>query len=70
MRLSEALGLIWDDIKLEHKYPHIDLTPHPWRRLKTSSSKRLIPLVGTSLEAVKVMHRQCDNLFLFKSYAS
>ena len=70
MRLSEALGLIWDDIKLEHEYPHIDLTPHPWRRLKTSSSKRLIPLVGASLEAVKVMHRQCDNLFLFKSYAS
>ena len=70
MRLSEALGLVWDDFKLNHEYPHIDLKPHPWRRLKTSSSKRLIPLVGTSLEAVKVMHRQCDNSFLFKSYAS
>ena len=70
MRLSEALGLVWDDIKLEHEYPHIDLKPHPWRRLKTSSSKRLIPLVGASLEAVKVMHRQCDNSFLFKSYAN
>ncbi len=70
MRLSEAVGLVWDDVKLKHEYPHIDLKPHPWRRLKTSSSKRLIPLVGTSLEAVKVMHRQCDNSFLFKSYAS
>ena len=70
MRLSEALGLVWDDVQLEHKYPHIDLKPHPWRRLKTSGSKRLIPLVGTSLEAVKVMHCQCDNSFLFKSYAS
>ena len=70
MRLSEALGLVWDDVKLAHEYPHIDLKLHPWRRLKTSSSKRLIPLVGASLEAVKVMHRQCDNSFLFKSYAS
>ena len=70
MRLSEALGLVWDDVQLEHEFPHIDLKPHPWRRLKTSSSKRLIPLVGTSLEAVKVMHRQCDNSFLFNSYAS
>jgi len=70
MRLSEALGLVWGDVVLDHEYPHIDLKPHPWRRLKTSSSKRLIPLVGASLEAVKVMHRQCDNSFLFKSYAS
>ena len=70
MRLSEALGLVWDDVVLAHEYPYIDLKPHPWRRLKTSSSKRLIPLVGASLEAIKVMHRQCDNLFLFKSYAS
>ena len=45
MRLSEALGLVWDDVKLKYEYPHIDLKPHPWRRLKTSSSKRLIPLV-------------------------
>ena len=70
MRLSEAVGLVWDDIKLNHEFPHIDIKPHPWRRLKTSSSKRLIPLVGASLEAVKIMHRQCDNSFLFKSYAS
>ena len=70
MRLSEALGLVWDDIKLNHEYPHIALKPHPWRRLKTPSSKRLIPLVGASLEVVKVMHRQCDNPFLFKSYGS
>ena len=70
MRLSEAVGLVWDDVALVHEYPHIDLKPHPWRRLKTSSSKRLVPLVGASLEAVKVMHRQCDNSFLFKSYAS
>ena len=68
MRLSEALGLIWDDINLNHQYPHISLTPHPWRPLKTSGSKRLIPIVGAAYETVKIMHRQRTNPFLFNSY--
>ena len=29
MRLSEALGLVWTDIYLDHDYPHISLKPHP-----------------------------------------
>ena len=70
MRLSEALGLVWDDIHLEHKYPHIDLKSHPWRPLKTHSSKRLIPLVGAALKAINHMHCQRSNSFLFQSYAS
>lgn len=70
MRLSEALGLVWDDIHLDHKYPHINLKPHPWRRLKTPSSKRLIPLVGTASKAINIMHCQRSNRFLFQSYAS
>ena len=70
MRLSEALGLVWDDVKLKHECPHISLKPHPWRRLKTAGSKRLIPLVGASLEAIKVMHRQSTTQFLFPSYAN
>ena len=69
MRLSEALGLVWSDIKLEHACPHVQLVPHPWRRLKTPSSKRLIPLVGASLDAVKTMHQQRSTQFLFNSYA-
>ena len=52
MRLSEALGLVWGDIDLKHKHPHINLVPHPWRPLKTSGSKRLVPLVGASLKAI------------------
>ena len=70
MRLSEALGLIWDDIYLDHEYPHISLTTHPWRPLKTSGSKRLIPLVGAAYEAVKIMHRQRTNPFLFNLYTN
>ena len=38
MRLSEAVGLIRDDVVLDHQYPHINLKPHPWRSLKTVSS--------------------------------
>ena len=71
MRLSEALGLVWSDIELDHEYPHINLVEHPWRHLKTSGSKRLVPLVGASLEALNIMHRQGFNTkFLFPSYTN
>ena len=68
MRLSEALGLVWDDVNLDHKYPHIRVIPHPWRPLKTVGSKRLIPLVGAAYEALQIMHRHRSTSFLFNSY--
>jgi integrase len=68
MRLTEALGLIWSDFKLDHEYPHINLIPHPWRPLKTVGSKRLIPLVGAAYVATKIMHRHRSTSFLFNSY--
>ena len=49
MRLGEAVGLLKADIHLENDLPHIKLTPHPWRRLKTAGIARIIPLVGMSL---------------------
>ena len=71
MRLSEALGLVWSDVELDDEYPHINLVEHPWRQLKTSGSKRLVPLVGASLEAIKIMHRQgVSSQFLFPSYTN
>ena len=51
MRLGEGVGLLKSDINLNSKMPHINLVPHPWRRLKTRSSERCIPLVGASLWA-------------------
>ena len=53
MRLSEAIGLHKDDIRLENQRPHIVLRTHKWRRLKTKGSERIIPLVGVSLWAAK-----------------
>ena len=38
MRLSEAAGLHINDIILDEDIPYINLTPHPWRSLKTRGS--------------------------------
>ena len=41
MRLGEAVGLAITDINLDDEIPHINLTPHPWRRLKTKGSEKM-----------------------------
>ena len=43
MRLGEGVGLLKSDINLNCEIPHINLIPHPWRRLKTKGSQRSIP---------------------------
>ena len=68
MRLSEASGLIVEDIKLDDIHPHILLRPHPWRRLKTQSSERIVPLDGASLWAAKRALEATSNKFLFPRY--
>lgn len=68
MRLSEALGLRITDIKLTNSVPHIHVTPHGSRRLKTEGSKRDIPLVGISLWAAKRAIEASNTPFLFPSY--
>ena len=69
MRLSEACGLLTSDICLDGAVPHINLTAHPWRRLKTGSSFRKIPLVGTSLWAAKQVVKQ-NHQFAFPKYCN
>ena len=71
MRLGEAIGLLKADIDLCAEIPHIDLKPHPWRRLKTPGSKRQIPLVGSSLWAAKrALGQHIDTKFAFPKYCS
>ena len=70
MRLSEASGLLIDDIKLDTKIPFIDLKPHLWRGLKTASSTRQIPLVGASLWAAKNLMTKSTNEFAFPRYCT
>ena len=69
MRLSEACGLLSSDINLEGSIPYIDLIEHSWRRLKTPSSVRQLPLVGTSLWAAGRIKSQCGE-FAFPKYCS
>ena len=70
MRLSEAAGLMIDDLKLVEDIPYIDLKPHPHRRLKTASSERKIPLVGLSLWAAKRLKQHAMSLYCFSRYTN
>ena len=70
MRLSEAAGLMVDDLKLEGVIPYIDLKPHPHRRLKTASSERKIPVVGLSLWAAKRLKQHSTGLYCFSRYTN
>src|SRR6056300_695876 len=67
MRLSEACGLLSSDIVLNTDIPHISLRECQWRRLKTSSSTRVIPLVGASLWAAEQIKAQ-ETEFAFPKY--
>ena len=71
MRLSEALGLSKDDINLNNPISYIRLIPHPWRRLKTRSSERYIPLTKESEWAcMRILEHNNDSLFAFPKYTS
>jgi integrase len=70
MRLSEATGLMTSDINLESPYPHVIVTPHSHRQLKTSSSERIVPLVGQSLWAAKRIVETSESLYCFPRYTS
>lgn len=53
LRLSEAVNLTRDTIKLDCDVPHILVRPDG-RRLKATGSRREIPLVGVALQAMKL----------------
>ena len=69
MRLGEAVGLALTDLKLSDEIPHINITPHSWRRLKTKESERCIPLVGEALWAAsRAIEDASGSSFLFPRY--
>lgn len=57
-RPSEGAGLLPEHIHLDHAVPHISIEPEG-RQLKNAPSRRVIPLVGVSLEAF----RECPEGF-------
>ena len=71
MRLGEGVGLLKSDIYLNSEIPHIRLIPHPWRRLKTRSSERYIPLTKEAQWAcMRILEHDEDSLFAFPRYTS
>ena len=69
MRLAEAAGLLKGDIVVGQEIAHVIVREHPWRRLKTASSTREIPLVGASLWAAKrILQQHGDSEFAFPRY--
>ena len=70
MRLSEACGLTREDIIVGGELPHLLVRPREWRRLKTATSERVIPLVGSALWAAGRAYECSDNVFLFPKYCS
>jgi len=69
MRLAEAAGLAMNDVCLDEELPHISIRTHSWRRLKTRSSERVVPLVGASLWAAKRLHQR-GGAFAFPRYCN
>ena len=69
MRLGEAVGLIKSDIILDGDIPHVNISPHGCRRLKTRGSQRCVPLVGKALWAAsRAIEGASGSSFLFPRY--
>lgn len=69
LRLSEAAGLIRDDIQLEDNIPYESIPIHPWRPLKTPCSVRTVPFIGASLWAARRGLANTPGQFLSPAYA-
>ena len=68
MRMSECCGLKTEDIKLATATPYVIIHRNSFRRLKTKSSQRFIPLVASSLEAAEEALTNAKGDWLFPNY--
>jgi integrase len=69
MRLAEGVGLLWSDFIEQDGVRCVNIRPHPWRSLKTASSARLIPLVGSAKWAAeRILEKPDGSEFAFPNY--
>jgi integrase len=70
MRLAEATGMTrYDFVEAEDGCLFARVQPHPWRRLKTKSSERDVPLEGETLWAAhRILAQQTSSKFAFPRY--
>jgi integrase len=69
MRLAEGAGLLKSDFIIKDGIQCVSIKPHSWRSLKTASSERIIPLVGSSKWAAEqILAQPGYNQFAFPIY--
>ena len=68
LRVKECCGLRVLDIVLDDQQPYLKLQKNPFRRLKTKSSQRFVPLVGVALKAVMDALDSAETEWLFPNY--
>jgi integrase len=69
IRLGEGVGLLRSDFVEHDGILCINIRPHPWRSLKTASSERLLPLVGSSKWAAeRILAHPTHSRFAFPNY--
>ena len=68
LRLAEVVGLKSSDVVLNVNYPYLIIQPNSARRLKTVSSERKVPLVGSSLWGARRATNSSTSEYLFDRY--
>ena len=69
MRLAEGAGLLRSDFIEQDGILCVGIRTHPWRSLKTVSSERIIPLVGSAKWAAeRILARPDGSEFAFPNY--
>ncbi|WP_435140295.1 DUF6538 domain-containing protein [Pseudopelagicola sp. nBUS_19] len=69
IRLGEGAGLLRSDFVEQDGILCVNIRPHSWRSLKTLSSERLVPLVGSSKWAAeRILAQSTDSRFAFPNY--
>ncbi len=69
MRLAEGAGLLRTDFIEKDGILCVNIRPHPWRSLKTASSERIIPLVGSAKWAAeRILAQPANSEFAFPNY--
>ena len=69
IRLGEGAGLLRSDFVERDGILCVNIRPHPWRSLKTASSERLVPLVGSSKWAAeRILAQSTESRFAFPNY--
>ena len=69
IRLAEGAGLLRSDFISKDGILCAHIRPHPWRSLKTASSERVVPLVGSAKWAAeRILAENTDSQFAFPKY--